>query len=291
MFTYACPLRWSDMDAQGHVNNAAVVDFLQEARVAFFRAGPTSRLLADGVVVVGHKVEYVGSIAYSEEPLPIELSLASVRGARFEVAYDMFQAGDLVVRARTVLCPFDFETGRPALLPEDVRDFLRGHLADLVPLRTLEAPALEGRGTATPVHVRWSDNDEYGHVNNTVAYDYVQQARIQATTAWDPAMARAGSEGSRYNWLVARQDVDYVAQMSRRAEPYLALTAPVRIGSTSMTLACEIVDPTTGQVCTRARTVLVCADADLSPISLPDSVRVAVAPLLVDADEGPRSTP
>ncbi|WP_346243023.1 acyl-CoA thioesterase [Micrococcus luteus] len=30
------PLRWADMDAYGHVNNIAVVQLLEEARVAAF---------------------------------------------------------------------------------------------------------------------------------------------------------------------------------------------------------------------------------------------------------------
>ena len=37
---YRCPLRWGDMDAQGHVNNAAYLDYLQEARVDFLLSGP-----------------------------------------------------------------------------------------------------------------------------------------------------------------------------------------------------------------------------------------------------------
>ena len=39
MFQFSCPLRWGDLDAQGHVNNAVVVDYLQEARVAFLLSG------------------------------------------------------------------------------------------------------------------------------------------------------------------------------------------------------------------------------------------------------------
>ena len=59
MFEFRCPQRWSDLDAQGHVNNAHIVDYMQEARVAFFRSGPTSSLLDSGIVVVGHQAELV----------------------------------------------------------------------------------------------------------------------------------------------------------------------------------------------------------------------------------------
>ena len=43
-------MRWGDMDAQGHVNNAAYLDYLQEARVAFLLSGATAA--AQGVATL-----------------------------------------------------------------------------------------------------------------------------------------------------------------------------------------------------------------------------------------------
>lgn len=38
---YNCPLRWSDMDAFGHVNNVVFLRYLEEARIDFmFRLAP-----------------------------------------------------------------------------------------------------------------------------------------------------------------------------------------------------------------------------------------------------------
>lgn len=273
-------MRWSDMDAQGHVNNVAIVDFLQEARVAFFRAGPASTLLADGVVVVSHQVVYLGSVAYSDRPLTIGLGVSSLGASRFEIAYELRQDERLVGKARTVLCPFNFATNRPARIPSDIHSFLAGYVVEAERFTVLDAPPLGQRGTTTDLFVRWSDNDAFGHVNNSVAFDYVQQARVSATTDWDPTMARAGD--SSHLWLVARQDVDYVAQMSNRLTPYVARTAPVRLGNSSITLACEISDPDDGSVLTRARTVLVCADSHFRPVPLPATTRARLAQELVD---------
>ena len=39
-------MRWGDMDAQGHVNNAAYLDYLQEARVHFLLTGPPAMQVA-----------------------------------------------------------------------------------------------------------------------------------------------------------------------------------------------------------------------------------------------------
>lgn len=276
MFEFRCPLRWSDLDAQGHVNNALVVDYLQEARVAFFRAGPASGLLDSGIVVVAHQVEYLAPIDYSTDGIDIELVIAALGGSRFEIFYVLRQHGRLTGRARTVLCPFDFEASRPVRIPAEVREYLALHLADVEPLRDLTAPRLDGRGSTMDLFVRWSDHDSYGHVNNAKTFDYIQQARVTVTSQWDPTMSRVGQPGSQHVWLVARQDVDYVAQLTHRVAPFAVRTAPVKLGTSSLTLASEIVDPASGEVFNRGRTILVCADADLRPTALPEATREAL---------------
>ncbi len=273
MFSLSCPLRWSDLDAQGHVNNAKAVDYLQEARVAFLRGGPASALLDSGVVVVGHQVEYRRSIEYLDEPvIDITLGVSALGAARIELAYEMFQAGEVKVRARTVLCPFDFRHQRPARLSPRHREFFAENRVVADPLRELTGQVGE-RFTKVPLTVRWSDLDSYGHVNNTMVFDYLQQARITATTQWAPEMARAGTTGSRHTWLIARQDVDYVKQLGHRMQPYEVRVAPVALGTSSITLASEIVDPVDKTVFNRARTVLVCADAQGLKSELPPPLR------------------
>lgn len=269
MHSYTCPLRWSDLDAQGHVNNALLLVYLQEARVDFLTQDGAGSLLSTGVVVTSHQVEYRKAISYDDAGVRIELAVGKVGASRFQVVYDVFQAATQVAHARTELCRFDFDTNQPVRLSADTRDFLRADQVDLSPLRELSAPALHGRGHAVEIPVRWTDLDRYAHVNNAVVYDYVQQARITSTTVWDPAMARAGSPDSRSLWLVARQDVDYLEQISPGTVS--VRTAPASVGESSLVLTAEI--DQNGRVCARARTVLVCAGLDGRPQRIADTTR------------------
>lgn len=82
-------------------------------------------------------------------------------------------------------------------------------------------------------------------------------------------------------WLVARQDVDYIAQMDHRIRPYDVLVAPVSLGSSSITLVGEIVDPESGSVHVRGRTVLVCAGPDGRKVPLPEDTRQRLGERLV----------
>ena len=111
--------------------------------------------------------------------------------------------------------------------------------------------------------------------------DYVLAGRVDMTSHADPSMARvAMGNADAARWLIARQDIDYLVQMMFRLEPFHVLTAPVHLGTSSIVLATEIVDPDDGIVHAKARTVLVCADEAGHKRPLPDAARAALEKLL-----------
>ena len=74
-------LRWTDLDAQGHVNNVVVAEYLQQARAEFMLSGKASEMLDEGVVVVGHQISYRSPIHFSDDPLRAEVWVAAARDA------------------------------------------------------------------------------------------------------------------------------------------------------------------------------------------------------------------
>lgn len=251
--SYRCPVRWGDMDAQGHVNNAAFVDYLQEARVDFLHAGPPvmRELLDSGVIVAGHQVEYLAPVVYNGRPLIIDLWLDAVGGSRFKIGYRVKDGEEIAVRARTTATPFDLAANSLRRLTAAERDYLSSHLEPAEPLRPVGPTKItfDGSGHLHPVRVRWSDLDSYGHVNNVRYYDYVQEARVDLV-----ADLIGGADGGQ--WVVVRQDVDYLKPIDFAVEPYLAETVVTKIGTRSVSLAAEIRDAAGLRYAT-ARTVLV----------------------------------
>ena len=252
LYTHRCPMRWGDLDAQGHINNAAYVDYLQEARVAFLLSGSPvlHNLLDSGVLVVNHQLEYLKPIAFSERPLTINLWLDAIGGSRFSIGYDIYNGVDLAARARTGVVPFDLVSNALRRLTAEERDLLGQALAPAEPLRPVPKVAVMGDHHRYPITVRWSDLDSYGHVNNVKYYDYVQEARISlvtSTVGWEPEAV----------WMVVRQDLEYLKPIDFRTAPYEVGTAVAAIGNRSFTLAAEIRDPVSKTVFATARTVVV----------------------------------
>ncbi|MCG7205733.1 MULTISPECIES: acyl-CoA thioesterase [Streptomyces] len=125
---YRCPLRWSDMDAYGHVNNAVFVRYLEEARIDWlFRP---DKEFKQGSVVARHEIDYKRQLVHRHHPVDIELWVTEIRAASFTVTYEVKDDELVYVRASTVVVPFDFEAGRPRRLTAEERDFLAEYRDD-----------------------------------------------------------------------------------------------------------------------------------------------------------------
>ncbi|GLF93647.1 acyl-CoA thioesterase [Streptomyces yaizuensis] len=144
---YHCPLRWSDMDAFGHVNNVVFLRYLEEARIDFmFRLRPAdgSPSFSGGSVVARHEIDYLRPLVHRHEPVVVESWVTRIRSASLTIAYEVKEAegSDLVyVRASTVVVPYDLAAGRPRrITPEE-----KAHLQRYLPEQpTVDEDALVG---------------------------------------------------------------------------------------------------------------------------------------------------
>jgi acyl-CoA thioester hydrolase len=258
---YECPMRWADLDMLGHVNNVTYVDYLQEARVDMLRIharGPQTDGLAEGVVVANHQVHYVAPLTFDFSPVLVEVWVTDIRAASFTMAYEVYRevAGERTVhlRATSVLAPYVFATERPRRLTAAERSSLEVYLE---PAPTPRAELGEPWHTEVghyPLHVRFSDVDAYGHVNNVKYLEYFQEARISCLGR---LRGRLDADAVP-SMVVAQADVSYRRPILLRPEPYDAWTWISRLGRRSMTMEAEIVAD--GEQLARARYVMVFFD-------------------------------
>jgi acyl-CoA thioester hydrolase len=116
------------MDAYRHINNAAYLQYLEQARVAMFFARHDG--FATGTVILRHEIDYLRPVVYHPEPLQLQMWVDDVRGARFTVRYEVFDKSQLAARAATVCVTFDFASDRPRRLTVEEREILDGYADD-----------------------------------------------------------------------------------------------------------------------------------------------------------------
>lgn len=134
-FVYQCPLRWSDLDSYGHINNVQYLRLLEETRVALFfgearRAGIDS--FEGQLVVVRHEIDYRRPMFFRAEPVTVECWVTRVSVSNFHLAYEVRDEGQhrekSYATAVSVLAAYDHEGGRPRRLSVAEQDWLRTYL-------------------------------------------------------------------------------------------------------------------------------------------------------------------
>lgn len=130
-FTYHCPIRWSDMDANNHVNNAVYPRYLEETRMNMFEVlvpnDPAERL-AKNFLLSEQWVKFSRPLVYSRNPVSIDAWVTSLKGVSFELAYEIKDASGVYVTATSKMAAFDSIAGRVRRFDEDERAVLGGFL-------------------------------------------------------------------------------------------------------------------------------------------------------------------
>ena len=98
-------IRWADLDAFKHVNNASYLVFMQEARADFTWFSRIAKgeepMLAD-MVVARAEVDFKSPIRQSGTMLDVEIYVEKISNSSFVMVYEMSQGGTLRAVGKTV---------------------------------------------------------------------------------------------------------------------------------------------------------------------------------------------
>jgi acyl-CoA thioester hydrolase len=124
-------VRWNDLDAFGHVNNANYLTYVQESRADFTwwsrkRAGETPLLM--DMVVARAEVDFLEPIYEGGFDLDVEIWVTKIGNASFDLAYQMSSKGTIVANAKTVQVAVSIETNKSRPLSDIEREYLGRYL-------------------------------------------------------------------------------------------------------------------------------------------------------------------
>jgi len=113
-----------DIDRLGHVNNVVYLRWIQDAAIAHWRVLATPAQQSEVAwVVVRHEIDYKRPVRLGDGVVARTwVGLASRN--TFERHTEILRTSDrkMVAQARTLWCPVDPATGRPAQVSADIRD-------------------------------------------------------------------------------------------------------------------------------------------------------------------------
>ena len=115
-------VRWGDLDAFGHVNNATYLVYAQEARFAW------SKMIE--MVVARAEVDFIAPIYTGDIYIDVEIWVHKVGNSSFGITYEMKNGDELLARIKTVQVTVSMETKKSRPINDAERDFLDKYLEE-----------------------------------------------------------------------------------------------------------------------------------------------------------------
>ena len=122
-----------------------------------------------------------------------------------------------------------------------------------------------------PLQIRFNDVDKFGHVNNTIYFQFYDTAKTDYI-----ATVCKGVDWERWAIVVVKIEAEFVAQIKGNSH-IAGRTRVVKIGNKSFHLEQDVIDVDTQEVKSRCLSVMVLYDLERQQtIPLPDEGRQAI---------------
>ncbi len=123
-FPFSCSVevRYGDIDAMNHVNNAVYVSYLEFARVRMWREcfGFVGGARDIPIILARVVVDYRTPIGLNDA-IEIGVGVRHVGRTSFTFAYRIEASGRLAAEAETVQVHYDYAAGKPCPIAEELR--------------------------------------------------------------------------------------------------------------------------------------------------------------------------
>lgn len=116
-------VRFSDLDAMGHVNNARFLTYLETARVDYFSEvlGWSGKVEEFNLILARAEIDYRAPIHFPGR-FSVYMGVTRIGRKSFDMEYLLLDsAGVLCAEARTVQVAYDFQREHTMLIPDDWR--------------------------------------------------------------------------------------------------------------------------------------------------------------------------
>ncbi len=121
-FVHREQVRYRDLDAFGHVNNAVYLTYLEEARNAFLVHLGLVREIADITMILARtEIDFRAPLGLGDE-VEIGVRPSRLGNKSFELEYELCSDGRVVAEAKAVIVTYDYAANAPMPVPDEWRE-------------------------------------------------------------------------------------------------------------------------------------------------------------------------
>ena len=120
-FVYRDTVRFNDLDAFGHVNNAVYATYLEDARNAFLRELELIRTIADIRMILARvEIDFRAELRAGED-IEVRSRCSRIGTKSFDLEHEIWTGDRRVADAKSVMVGYDYAVGASAPLTDDQR--------------------------------------------------------------------------------------------------------------------------------------------------------------------------
>ena len=136
-FVHRERVRFGDLDAMRHVNNAVFLRYFETARIAYLGSLQVHNPVAEvetgfGLIFAECHINYRSPVNFDEE-LDVALTVGDIRRSSFRLNFEMRVGDRLCAEGYGVMVGFDYAEGRATALPQEMRTRLEAEAAKAPP--------------------------------------------------------------------------------------------------------------------------------------------------------------
>ncbi|CAB4595150.1 MAG: thioesterase [Actinobacteria bacterium] len=124
-------VRWDDLDAMGHVNNAKYLTYAQEARFLWATeefSGVMRATTLIEMVVARAEVDFIEPIYEGGRFVDVEITIEKIGNSSFNMLFTISDQGKVFAKVKTVQVAISLETMKSRPLTDKEREFLSKYL-------------------------------------------------------------------------------------------------------------------------------------------------------------------
>ncbi|HEY3120364.1 MAG TPA: thioesterase family protein [Vicinamibacteria bacterium] len=122
-FRFPMEVRFRDLDALGHVNNAVYLTYMESARIAYWlQVTARTDLRGMDMILARAEVDFRAPLQYRNR-IEVGVRCASMRRSSLVLEHQIVRMPDglVVAEARKILVHYDYAAGRSTPLPPELR--------------------------------------------------------------------------------------------------------------------------------------------------------------------------
>ena len=116
---------WSEIDAFGHINNLAILKYVQAARVKYLEAIGLMQSQAEtkiGPILAATSCQYRRPLFYPGH-VTVHSTVDAIKNTSFRMCHEVYnEKSEIIAEAQDVLVLFDFDRQSKLAIPDDLRE-------------------------------------------------------------------------------------------------------------------------------------------------------------------------